>query len=139
MDLSDVISGLHLINFCKNRIDNFDEFMENCGYETEEDKRNGEKYIQRLKGLENDINKAVNRVDLVRKIDLSVLRLNATNDAALIKMLSTARDLLVADNFDEDRTKAIVVEIRDEIAKTLKQEWEKIKKRSSTRKTYCFW
>lgn len=126
-DLSEVITGMLLLSFCKTSATDYWEYVENVGFEDFEGQVSGDEFIARINALNESLKLKVNRIDLIQKIDLSILRLNAKGDANLIEMLDNLRNCILHEKYDKDKDQENIMEIRKEVAATLKREWEKVK------------
>ena len=126
-DLSDIISGIYLANYCEQRLNEYDEFMDNVGPETHEQQISLNKYGSKLKEFNNKLKSEINKIELIRKIDLSIMRLNQTDDKKLIATLEEAKDYVLAGDNDLKKTEKFIRELRSEVSIVLKNEWEKVK------------
>lgn len=127
LDLSEIITGLHLLSYCKGSINDYWEFVENVGFEDPEDDEKGSEHIAKLKVLEEGLQIKVSRIELIQKIDLSILRLNSRDDAELINQLEEVRELILKEKYDLRKDPVRIKLIREKASETLKNEWEKIK------------
>ena len=126
-DLSDIISGIYLASYCEQKLNEYDEFMDNVGPDTLEQKISLEKYGDKLNELKNKLKSEINKIELIRKIDLSIMRLNQTDDKKLIATLEKSKDYVLAEDYDFKKIEEFIRELRKEVSIVLKNEWEKVK------------
>jgi len=126
-DFSDIISGIYMINFSDSSIAKYDEYMHEEGPQDFEHAVQLDDYKKRLDELVDKFKKDVSKVDLMRKIDLSIMRLNQDDDSVLISKLEESRELVLERCEDFNKTKTLISELRAEMTRILKNEWEKVK------------
>jgi hypothetical protein len=126
-DLSDIISGIYLASYCEQKLNEYDEFMDNVGSDTREQQISLEKYGDKLNELKNKLKSEINKIELIRKIDLSIMRLNQTDDKKLIATLEKSKDYVLAVDYDFNKIEGFIRELRSEVSIVLKNEWEKVK------------
>ncbi len=126
-DLSDVVSGLNMLGFCDSQFRAFDEFIENVGFDDRESEESAYAYRDNLKKLKSKLDSELTRIDLVKKIDLSILRLNQKDDLKLINKLEEIKKYILHENYDKCIEDGYIKELKMQIAETLKMEWEKVK------------
>ena len=126
-DLSDVVSGLNLLGFCDNQFRALDVIIDIVGFDDRESEESAYEYRDNLKKFKGKLDAELTRIDLVKKIDLSILRLNQKDDLILITKLEEIKEYILHENYDVCIKGGYIKELKLQIAETLKMEWEKVK------------
>lgn len=126
-DLSDIISGIYLVGYCEQKVKEYDDFMDNVGPDTREQAISLDKYGDELNELKNKLKSEINKIELIRKIDLSIMRLNQADDAKLIAALENSKVHVLTADYDFNKIVGFIKELRTEVSIVLKNEWEKVK------------
>ena len=127
VDLSDVISGIHMLSFCDTQIKAFDEFVEHVGFEDSVSQKDGYMYRNGLKILQGKLDSELNKIDLIKKIDLSILKLNQRDDYLLIDQLEQTKEFVLRGNYESCINDDFIKHLKYKITTVLKKEWEKVK------------
>jgi hypothetical protein len=126
-DLSDIISGIYLASYCDQKLSEYDDFMYHVGPDSHEQGVSLSKYGDELNELKSKLKSDISKIELIRKIDLSIMRLNQTDDVKLIDTLEKSKKLVLSADFDLDKIEEFIKELRLEVSIVLKNEWEKVK------------
>jgi hypothetical protein len=127
-DLAGIISDLYLTHFADNSVIKYEEFMEHEGPEDLEQAISLDKYKNQLDALVGEFRENIKKTDLIRKIDISIMRLNQDDDQLLISELEKARKLVLKGCGKFGDTESLIISLRLEMSKILKNEWEKVKR-----------
>ena len=127
IDLSDVISSLNMLSFCDTQAKAFDKFVEYDGFDDEETANSSYEFNKNLKKLKGKLDAELTRINLVKKIDLSILRLNQKDDAKLISKLEETKVYILHEDYDTCIKDGFINNLKSQIAETLKKEWERVK------------
>jgi hypothetical protein len=125
-DLSDVITFLYAVWFYES-----DDFTfgrpSTAGFKRSEDAYSINLSENNRKKFSDLAEKSVDKFKLLQKIDISILRLNQSDDSKLISLLMDARDRIITSDYAKRNGEKYIQDLREEITKTLKAEWEKVK------------
>ena len=81
----------------------------------------------KLNELKNKLESEINKIELIRKIDLSIMRLNQSDDAELIAALEKSKGYVLSADYDFNKIERFIKKLRSEVSIVLKKEWEKVK------------
>lgn len=123
-DFSDIIAHSEMINYC-HYIEQRDIHV---GYEHDPNHPEDEyDYKDFVKNINNEKkNLELKNFDIVAKIELSIMRLNETDDIHLIKLLDDLKIYFQSRDYEKIGNE-LTSKLRKEIKIILKNEWEKVK------------
>ena len=126
-DFSDVISGIYISCYCEVKLKEYDDFMEHVGPDDQSQAYSLREYHDELNQLKDKLTSEINKIELIRKIDLSIMRLNQADDAKLISILEKSKDYVLSAGYDFHETEKFIKKLKSEMSIVLKYEWEKVK------------
>lgn len=126
-DLSDIISGIYLASYCEEKLNEYNDYMVNIGPDSHEHAISLGELGKRLNELKSKLESEVNKIELIRKIDLSIMRLNQSDDEKLIAALEKSKNYVLSADYDFKKIEGFIKKLRSEMSIVLKNEWEKVK------------
>lgn len=123
-DFSCILAHIEKIRYCKK----VEEIDINVGFEPQEGSQNEQfEYDEFTKSNQDEKKKLeAQNYEISTKIELSILRLNDNDDELLIRKLTKLKKIYQERNYIEVDDN-LIVDLRNEIKKILKTEWEKVK------------
>lgn len=120
-DFSDILAHSETISYCKY----VEQIDDKVGFEGNPDEERG--YNEFIKSMISEkIRLESLNLNIVAKIELSILRLNENDDSKLIEQLEDLKEIYRKRNYSQINEK-VIRDLRTEIKIILKSEWEKVK------------